>query len=59
MFKSVCVMVIMCLALAVPSVFAGSDQDTHAQIEALRVRGGEGVLYELAVQAAEAGGSGA
>jgi type II secretory pathway pseudopilin PulG len=40
MFKSVCVMVIMimCLVLAVPSVFAGSDQDTQAQIEALQAQ---------------------
>ena len=28
----------MCLALAVPSVFAGSDQDTQAQIEALQAQ---------------------
>ncbi|PJC48407.1 MAG: hypothetical protein CO035_03635 [Candidatus Omnitrophica bacterium CG_4_9_14_0_2_um_filter_42_8] len=36
MFKSVCAMMIMCLALAVPSVFAGSDQDTQDKIKALQ-----------------------
>ena len=38
MFKSVCAVMIMCLVLAVPSVFAGSGQDTQAQIEALQAQ---------------------